>query len=254
MKFILHYLSKKILLSKIAEDFRPVTPLLRGAAPSKCDRPVVIPLIGPLVDLDVQTSIEPPSLEDHVDTDSEVAPEPPDLEASEACPQPVVCQYTAVADCISLLNNHSLVAHLASPCDVSDPQCICNFEIDGSSQYFKFACGARRTAGDTSISPSEMLPPAYRICLRPACCREFDWVVGWKKISIHQVLLLFMKCLSWLTINVAVKCCAFHGWSHRGVTRDWDCCFNWPVIYRLWSCHVALQIGPTFESLPRFGD
>ena len=51
-----------------------------------------------------------------------------------------------------------------------------------------------------------------------------------KKLSIHQVLLLFMKCLSWLTINVAVKCCAFHGWSHRGVTRDWGCCFNWPVI------------------------
>lgn len=131
---------------------------------------VILPL-GPLVDVNVQTSIELPSMEDHVDTDSE-ASESPDLEACEVCPQPTVCQHTAVSDCIFLLNYDSMVAHFASPCDESDPQCICIFEIEGFLQHFKFACGVRRAEGDTSISPSETLPPAYRICLRPACCRE----------------------------------------------------------------------------------
>ena len=143
---------QKILLSKIAEGFSPVTPFLRGAAPSRCDKSVVIPQIGSMMDVDVQTSIELPPMEDHMDTDSD-ASETPDLEASELSSKPHVFEGTAVSDCIFLLNSHSMVAHLASSCEESDPQCICLFEINGSHQYFKFACGARRTAGDTSISP-----------------------------------------------------------------------------------------------------
>ena len=105
-----------------------------------------------------------------------------------------------------------------------------------------------------SISPSEMLPPAYRICLRPACCREFDWVVGWKNYPS-------IKCSSYLWS-------ACHGsplmWQLNAVLSMAGLTGVWPVIgvvasigqlfYRLWSCHVALQIGPTFKSLPRFGD
>lgn len=73
-----------------------------------------------------------------------------------------------------LLNNFTLVAHAASPCDLHDKG-LMHIETgdDGSRACFKFACGARLTAFDTDFSLGYELPEMYRLCQRPACLKAF---------------------------------------------------------------------------------
>ena len=116
---------QRIVLSKISSGFRPVIPLLRGGAPAVHDKPVVVPPVPPFPDLPIETSISPPALEDLDDTDSNASSEAV-LDQDEQAPAPLVIRRCeGVADCLFLLNAHSMVAHFASECDATDAQCIC---------------------------------------------------------------------------------------------------------------------------------
>ena len=79
----------------------------------------------------------------------------------------------AVSDCV-FLNEQSMVAHFAQPCEAFDPQLMCRLEWQGTVRCFKFACRARKAVGDSAIIPAESVPASYRICLRAACSRAFD--------------------------------------------------------------------------------
>eukprot|EP00435_Cladocopium_sp_Y103_P015148 s4770_g3.t1 len=166
---------QKILRSKVGAGFRPVMPVLRGAGPSVSDKPVIIPPLPASSVVDCETSIHLPQAEDDVDTDSEasddddVAPVPSGT--TDPGTRPMA---EGVSDCVFLLNNVSNVVHFACECDSTDPHCVCTFAWQGVIRSCKFACGARWAVGDNSITPSESIPPTYRICLRAACSKAFD--------------------------------------------------------------------------------
>ena len=165
---------QRIVLSKISSGFRPVIPLLRGGAPAVIDKPVLVPPAPPFPDLPIETSISAPALEDLDDTDSNASSEAV-LDQDELAPAPlIICRCEGVADCLFLLNAHSMVAHFASEFDECDAQCVCTVVHAGINKFFKFACGARRAVGDTCISPAESVPADYRMCLRAACSRAFE--------------------------------------------------------------------------------
>ena len=165
---------QRTILSRITSGFRPVTPLLRGGAPPVPDRPVSIPPVPGLSEMDTQTSVSLPMAEDHVDTDSEVS-EVSDDDGDEGGEAPdVPLSSVAVSDCVFLLNEQSMVAHFAQPCEAFDPQLMCWFEWQGTVRCFKLACRARKAVGDLAIIPAESVPASYRICLRAACSRAFD--------------------------------------------------------------------------------
>ena len=123
---------------------------------------------------DTPTFIHVESADDHVDTDSEASVvDEVGLGGSHESPsqQPIQAD---VSDCVFLLNDVSMVAHFASECDFDDPSRVCTCDWQGKSTSFKFACGARKAVGDTSITPSECIPASCRICLRAACSEIFD--------------------------------------------------------------------------------
>ena len=164
---------QRVILSKVAAGFRPLTPVLRGAGTAISDRPVTVPPLLADPCLEVQTSIQLPATEELVDTDSNVSEDDEHNAASES-PISSDWQMIDAADCVFLLNDVSRVAHFAAECEPSDPQRVCTYMWQGTSRSFKFSCGARRAVGDTSISPSESIPPDYRLCLRPACPKMLD--------------------------------------------------------------------------------
>ena len=164
---------QKVVLSKVAAGFRPLTPVLRGAAQAIPDRPVSVPPLLAEPCLEVQTSIQLPAAEELVDTDSNVSDADENVAITDSPPSSD-WQMVDATDCVFLLNDVSRVAHFAAECDPSDPQRVCTYMWQGSSRSFRFSCGARRAVGDTSISPSESIPPDYRRCLRPACSKMLD--------------------------------------------------------------------------------
>ena len=165
---------QRIVRAKLATGFRPVVPVARGVGLAVKDLPVSLPALPEAMAVDAQTSIQLDSAELHVDTDSN-ASEGEDLPDTCDSSVPQVPHLSHdISDCVFLLNDISLVAHIASDCDPSDPQRICTFDWHGTIRSFKFACSARRSVGDMSITPSESIPPSYRICLRAACSRVFD--------------------------------------------------------------------------------
>ena len=161
-------------MTRISDGFRPVVPITRGASPAIPDKPVWIPPVPFSQEIDVTTSIQPPDAADHVDTDSNASERESVVDPDEQDAQhstPVVADF---ADCVFLLNTVSLVAHFACECEQSDPHTFCTFEWQGKMKSFKYACSARRTVGEVSITPSESIPASYRICLRAACSKIFD--------------------------------------------------------------------------------
>ena len=165
---------QRIVRAKLATGFRPVVPVARGVGLAVKDLPVSLPALPEAMAVDAQTSIQLDSAELHVDTDSN-ASEGEDLPDTCDSSVPQVPHLSHdISDCVFLLNDISLVAHIASDCDPSDPQRICTFDWHGTIRSFKFACSARRSVDDMSITPSESIPPSYRICLRAACSRVFD--------------------------------------------------------------------------------
>ena len=124
--------------------------------------------------MDTQTSVSLPVAEDHVDTDSEVSDASDDGGDAGVEAPDVPRSTVAVSDCVFLLNEQSMVAHFAQPCEDFDPQLMCRFDWQGTVRCFKFACRARKAVGDSAIIPAESVPASYRICLRAACSRAFD--------------------------------------------------------------------------------
>ena len=165
---------QRTILARISSGFRPIIPMMRGGAPSIADRPVTIPAVPGLSELETQTAVALPEASDHLDTDSNASAESAEDSPELTEPAEVLLSSVAVADCVFLLNDQSMVAHCAQPCLETDPQVVCKYLWNGSMCSFKFACGARKAVGDSTISPAESVPASYRICLRAACARAFD--------------------------------------------------------------------------------
>ena len=174
---------QRIIRAKLATGFRPVVPVARGVGIAVKDRPVCLPALPESLAVDAQIQMD--SAEHHVDTDSNVSDGEDMLETIDQIPPPVPDLTNDVSDCVFLLNDFSLVAHIASDCEPTDPHRIRTFDWQGTIRSFKFACGARRSVGDMSITPSESIPPSYRICLRAAC-----WRILIKKLVVTAVILL----------------------------------------------------------------
>lgn len=165
---------QRMVRVQILKGFRPVTPVLRGAAVPHHDIPVtLLDFPGSTEDIRIDTGVVVQSESELVDSDSgESVPPPVDESIKPFGPsQDPPDEDDEVP---LLLNNHTLVAHVALPCDLH-AKGLMHIETgdDGSQACFKFACGARLTCFDTDFSLGYELPEMYRLCQRPACAKAF---------------------------------------------------------------------------------
>ena len=166
---------QRIILAKVSEGFRPVVPIARGASPAVSDKPVSIPPVPFAQEIRCDNVDPTPVM---LRTMWILTPMHPSEKAlwtlmSQLLSNPR--QWWQILLTVSfLLNTVSFVAHFACECDQSDPHRVCTFEWQGKMKSFKYACSARRTVGEVSITPSESIPTSYRICLRAACSKIFD--------------------------------------------------------------------------------
>ena len=144
---------QRIIRAKLATGFRPVVPVARVVGIGVKDHPVSLPALPESLAVDAQTTIQLDSVEHHVDTDSNASEGEDTLQTTDDSAPPVPHLSRDVSDCVFLLNDFSLVAHIASDCEPTDPHRICTFDWQGTVRSFKFACGARRSVGDICPSP-----------------------------------------------------------------------------------------------------
>ena len=167
---------QKVILQKVLDGFRPIIPMLRGGQVPIQEQPISLP--APLLSRDtndefVPTGIAVPEIDDCEDTDSASSETLYEADVLHTW-SPGVPSFKNMQDCIFLLNNQSHVAHVATKCAEDDPAVVCASDDFHEKKFFMFACGARQANGEGQISPSEIIPPNFRLCLRPACAQIFD--------------------------------------------------------------------------------
>ena len=163
-------------MKKVLDGFRPIIPLLRGGQVPIQEQPISLPAppsSNDFPEVAVTTGIAVPELADCADTDSASSKTLYEVDAVHSW-SPGVPTFKNMQDCIFLLNNQSHVAHVATKCAEDDPAVVCASDDFREKKYFMLACGARQANGEGQISPSEIIPPNFRLCLRPACAQIFD--------------------------------------------------------------------------------
>ena len=91
---------QRTILSRISSGFRPVIPMMRGGAPSIADRPVSIPPVPGLSEMETQTAVALPVAAAHLDTDSNASSDSPSAHGDFQDVPEVPLSSIAVADCV----------------------------------------------------------------------------------------------------------------------------------------------------------
>ena len=166
--------AQRIILQKILQGFRPITPALRGGQVPLKEHPVTFPAGGHSQSKELaETGIALPSTDDLEDTDSDVSD--PVFESDQLHPwSPGLPSFENMQDCIFLLNQATHIAHVAAKCDREDPAVLCASASVTDPCFYMFACGTRQAVGENQVIPSETIPADFRLCLRPACAKIFD--------------------------------------------------------------------------------
>ena len=166
--------------SQIRAGFRPLQPMLRGGGASRVDFPVVLkPLsegdVAPTPPLGLQFASMDAT--DFVDSFSSSSSETSDGGSTPShastCPRggsAFIDSPARVGETFWLINVATSVAHVAKCCAEGDPLRVHFGEDD--EQCYKFACGARLTMTDTTLTLATSLDDGVHRCLRHGCLRR----------------------------------------------------------------------------------
>ena len=152
---------------RLRAGFRPLQPLLRGAATPAPDFAVSLKPLDPAPEeaVPLPATIEAPAepFSDSSSASSEASDRADDPQ--QDVPSDLASDLGEVDEYFWLVNPSSSVAHLAKQCALDDPLCVFVNKDDGLS--YKFACGSRLCLTDHSLCLTTSLHPQR--CLRFGC-------------------------------------------------------------------------------------